>query len=111
MVQAVGAAATSFCSVGEFWAARDIEAEVAPGLGPFVVLFSQDGTDEADQGGASDNVVGDTVVFRVDFAGARHFHRGPTPVHQGRVENRRRLLLAHAAQVRSAVKLTVIDGW
>ena len=29
--------------------AEDVQAEVAPGLGPFVVLFSQHGADETDQ--------------------------------------------------------------
>jgi hypothetical protein len=32
--------------------AEDVEAEVAPGFGPFVVLFDEDGADEADQGAA-----------------------------------------------------------
>ena len=32
--------------------AQDVEAEVAPGLGPFVVLFGQHRSDEADQGAA-----------------------------------------------------------
>ena len=32
--------------------AQDVEAEVAPGFGPFVVLFGQHGADEADQRGA-----------------------------------------------------------
>jgi hypothetical protein len=30
--------------------AQDVQAEVAPGFRPFVVLFGQHGTDEADQG-------------------------------------------------------------
>src|SRR5690606_1280999 len=30
--------------------AQDVQAEVAPGFGPFVVLFGQHGPDEADQG-------------------------------------------------------------
>ena len=29
--------------------AEDVQAEVAPGFGPFVVLFGQHGADEADQ--------------------------------------------------------------
>jgi hypothetical protein len=32
--------------------ARDLYAEVAAALGPFVVLLGQDGADEADDGGA-----------------------------------------------------------
>ena len=48
------AAGVASCSVGELWSARDfaedLQAEVAAGLGPFVVLFGQDCADEADQG-------------------------------------------------------------
>ena len=53
MVQAVSAVGVASCSVGEFWSgsgfAQDVEAEVVPRLGPFVVLFGQHGADEADQ--------------------------------------------------------------
>jgi hypothetical protein len=45
---------------GEPGLAQDFQADVAAHLGPFVVLFGQDGADEADQGGAvgedADNV-------------------------------------------------------
>jgi hypothetical protein len=36
--------------VGGAGFAEDVQAEVAPGFGPLVVLFGQDGADEADQG-------------------------------------------------------------
>ena len=35
---------------GDAGAGEDVEAEVAAAFGPFVVLFGQDGADEADQG-------------------------------------------------------------
>src|SRR5580698_9007523 len=35
---------------GEAGSGEDVEAEVASAFGPFVVLFGQDGPDEADQG-------------------------------------------------------------
>jgi hypothetical protein len=34
----------------ELGAGQDVEVEVAAALGPFVVLFGQDGADDADQG-------------------------------------------------------------
>jgi len=40
-----------FAGVGSGFA-DDVEAEVAAGFDPFVVLFGQHGADEADQGGA-----------------------------------------------------------
>ena len=38
---------------GDAGAGEDVEAEVAAAFGPFVVLFGQDGADEADQGVAA----------------------------------------------------------
>ena len=51
--QAVRAAGVSSCSVDRMWSgsgfAGDVQAEVAPGFGSFVVLICQRGADEADQ--------------------------------------------------------------
>jgi hypothetical protein len=51
--QAVSAARVSSCSVDRMWSgsgfAGDVQAEVAPGFGPFVVLICQRGADEADR--------------------------------------------------------------
>ena len=51
--QAVSAAGVSSCSVDRMWSgsgfAGDVQAEVAPGFRPFVVLICQRGADEADQ--------------------------------------------------------------
>jgi hypothetical protein len=55
MVQAVSAAGVACCSVDGLVGsgfAQDVQAEVAPGFGPFVVLLSQHGPDETDQGAA-----------------------------------------------------------
>jgi hypothetical protein len=53
--------------------AEDFQAEVAAGFGPFVVLFGQHGTDEADQGGAvgedADDVGAPPDLFVESFLG------------------------------------------
>jgi hypothetical protein len=53
---------------GDAGAGEDVEAEVAASFGPFVVLFGQDGADEADQGvaaGEDPHNVGPSADFPV----------------------------------------------
>ena len=47
--------------------AEDVEAEVAPGLGPFVVLFGQHRPDEADQGARSGKIPTTSVRRRISL--------------------------------------------
>ena len=62
--------------------AQDVEAEVAPGFGPFVVLFGQHRADEADQGvavGEDAHDVGAPPDFLVEpFLGVRPDLATPT---------------------------------
>lgn len=52
---------------GESAAVECVEAEVAAAVGPFVVLFGQDGSDEADDGGSVGEDA-DHVGAAADFA-------------------------------------------
>jgi hypothetical protein len=54
---------------GDAGAGEDVEAEVAAAFGPFVVLFGQDGADEADEGvavGEDADDVGSPAYFPVE---------------------------------------------
>ena len=70
VVQAVSAAGCppvrSGCLVGAGFA-QDVQAEVAPGFGPFVVLFGQHGADEADQGVAVGKMPTTSVRRRISL--------------------------------------------
>jgi hypothetical protein len=53
---------------GDAGPGQDVEAEVAAAFGPFVVLFGQDGSDEADQGiaaGEDPDDIGPAAYFPV----------------------------------------------
>jgi hypothetical protein len=77
MFQAVRAAGASPCSVDGMWLARDLldnlESEVAPRFGQFVMLFGQYGAEMADQGVAvgedADNVGATSDLFVEPFLG------------------------------------------
>ena len=54
---------------GDARAGQNVEAEVAAAFGPFVVLFGQDGADEADEGvavGEDADDVGSPAYFPVE---------------------------------------------
>ncbi len=68
------------CLIGSGFA-EDVQAEIAAGFGPFVVLFGQHGADEADQGVAvgedTDDVGAPADLFVESFLGVVRLDLAP----------------------------------